>query len=110
MTRRDLQLTGSTSLERDDITVRVAEAISHSGAVLVDFSIFANLSTMMRVELPARQIGNLGRRLRASGLTLDEPSEAALKSCGPAGDVVATLRIRFTRNALPRDAALAVAG
>ena len=105
MARRDLQLAGSTLLERDDANVRVAEAIAQSGALLVDFSVFANLSTLMRVELPARLIGNLGKRLRASGLTLDEPSEAALKSCDPSGDVVATLRIRFTRGE-----ALAAAG
>jgi hypothetical protein len=98
MARRDLQLAGSTLLERDDANVRVAEAITQSGAVLVDFSVFANLSTLMRVELPARQIGNLGKCLRASGLTLDEPSEAALRSCDPSGDVVATLRIKFRRD------------
>jgi hypothetical protein len=95
MTRRDLQLAGSTRLERDDMTVRVAEALSHSGAVLVDFSLFASLSATMRAELPAGRVGTLGQRLRASGLTLDEPSERALKSCGSAGDVMATLRIRF---------------
>jgi hypothetical protein len=99
MTRRDLYLAGSTTLERDDITVRVAETLSQIDAVLVDFSIFANLSTMMRMELPARQIGTLGRRLRASGLTLDETSETALRTCDPAGHVVATLRIKFERTA-----------
>lgn len=82
------------------MTVRVAEALSQSDAVLVDFSIFANLSTLMRVELPARQIGTLGRRLRASGLTLDEPSESALRACDPSGHVTATLRIKFERGAL----------
>lgn len=106
MPHRDLQLAGSTSLERDDANVRVAEALSQSGAVLVDFSVFANLSTLMRVELPARQIGTLGRRLRASGLTLDETSEKALKACDPSGDITATLRIRFTRD----ERALAAAG
>lgn len=85
--------------------MRVAEAFSQSGAVLVDFSVFANLSTLMRVEMPARQIGLLGRRLRASGLTLDEPSENALKACDPSGDVVATLRIKFKRAERPVAAA-----
>ena len=98
MTRRDLHLAGSTALERDDITIRIAEAISQCGAMLVDFSIFANLSTMMRVELPAREMGTLGRRLRATGVTLDEPSERALNSCGTSGNVMATLRISFERN------------
>jgi hypothetical protein len=100
MTRRDLHLAGSTTLERDDMTVRVAEALSQIGAVLVDFSIFANLSTLMRMELPARQIGTLGRRLRATGLTLDETSESALRACEPSGHVTATLRITFGRAAL----------
>lgn len=95
MTRRDLQLVGSTRLERDDMTARIAEALSLSGAELVDFSLFANLSATMRAELPARQVGTLGQRLRASGLAFDAPSESALKSCGSAGDVMATLRIRF---------------
>jgi hypothetical protein len=97
MARRNLHLAGSTSLARDDANVRVAEALSQSGAVLVDFSVFAHLLTLMRVELPARQIGTLGRRLRASGLTLDETSEAALSACDPAGEVTATLRISFRR-------------
>jgi hypothetical protein len=100
MTRRDLHLAGSTTLERDDMTVRVAEALAQTDAVLVDFSMFANLSTLMRVELPARQIGPLGKRLRASGLTLDETSESALRTCDPSGQVTATLRIKFERSAL----------
>jgi len=108
MTRRDLHLAGSTTLERDDITIRVADALSQIDAVLVDFSFFANLSTTMRVELSARQVGTLGRRLRASGLTLDETSETALRTCDPAGHVTATLRIKFERTVSP--AALAATG
>src|SRR5690349_9403295 len=100
MTRRDLHLAGSTTLERDDMTVRVAEALSQIDAVLVDFSVFANLSTLMRMELPARQVGTLGHRLRASGLTLDEKSESALRGYDPAGQVTATLRITFGRTDL----------
>jgi hypothetical protein len=110
MIRRDLQLAGSTRLDRDDMTVRIAEALSLSGAELVDFSLFANLSATMRAKLPARQVGTLGKRLRASGLTFDESSEAALKACGSAGQVFATLRIRFDREEEPYGAALAVAG
>lgn len=106
MARRDLHLAGSTSLAHGDANVRVAEAVSQSGARLVDFATFANLSTLMRVELPARQIGALGKRLRASGLTLDESSEAALRACDPAGEVTATLRISFCR----KGPALATAG
>ncbi|HEX2113163.1 MAG TPA: hypothetical protein VHM01_02050 [Alphaproteobacteria bacterium] len=110
MTRRDLQLAGSTRRQRDDITARIAEALSQSGAVLVDFSLFANLSATMRAELPARQVGTLGQRLRASGLTLDDSSESALKACGSAGEVVATLRIRFERDEPACSAALATPG
>ena len=79
------------------MTVRIAEALSLSGAELVDFSLFANLSATMRAELPARQVGTLGQRLRASGVAFDEPSEAALRACGSAGQVLATLRIIFER-------------
>ena len=77
------------------MTARVAEAISRSGAVLVDFSIFANLSTTMRVELPSRQVGALGRCLGATGLTLDEPSQRTVASWSDGGEVVATLKITF---------------
>ena len=110
MTRRDLQLTGSTRVDRDDMTVRIAEALSLSGAELVDFSLFANLSATMRAELPARQVGTLGKRLRASGLAFDEPSEAALRTCGSAGQVLATLRITFEREEAAFGPAFAVAG
>jgi hypothetical protein len=103
MTRRDLQLAGSTRLDRDHMTARIAEALSLSGAELVDFSLFAHLSATMRAELPAGQVGSLGRRLRASGLTLDATSETAIQACGSRGEVVATLRIRFER----ADAAIA---
>jgi hypothetical protein len=110
MIRRDLQLAGSTRLDRDDMTARIAEALSLSGAELVDFSLFANLSATMRAELPARQVGTLGRRLRASGLAFDAPSEAALKACSPAGQVLATLRITFEREETAYGTAFAAAG
>jgi hypothetical protein len=109
MARRNLQISGSTRIERDDMTVRLAEAISHSGAVLVDFSIFANLSTRMRVELPARQVGALGRCLRATGLTLDEASHRAITTWSDVvDDVVATLEIKFLRDEPDRRDALAI--
>jgi hypothetical protein len=98
MTRRLLHLSGSTRIGHDDMTARVAEAISHSGAVLVDFSIFANLSTMMRVELSSRQVRALGQRLGATGLTLDEASQRTVASWSEGGDVVATLKITFLRS------------
>ena len=80
------------------MTARVAEAISRSGAVLVDFSIFANLSTTMRVELPSRQVAALGRCLGATGLMLDESSQRSVASWTGGDDVVATLRITFLRS------------
>jgi hypothetical protein len=110
MIRRDLQLAGSTHLDRDDMTVRIAEALSLSGAELVDFSLFANLSATMRAELPARQVSALCRRLRAGGLTFDESSEAALETCGSAGQIFATLRITFDREEAAYGSALVAAG
>jgi hypothetical protein len=111
MTRRLLHLSGSTRIGHDDMTARVAEAISRSGAVLVDFSIFANLSTTMRVQLHARQVGALGRYLGATGLTLDESSQRAVASWSDGGDVVATLKITFLRSEQKhRHQALAVTG
>jgi hypothetical protein len=95
MTRRLLHLSASTGIGHDDMTARVAEAISRSGAVLVDFSVFANLSATMRVELPSRQVGALGRCLRATGLTLDAPSQRSVASWNDSGDVLATLKITF---------------
>ena len=92
------------------MTVRIAEALSLTGAELVDFSLFANLSATIRADLPARQVGTLGQRLRASGLNFDEASEAALKACGSAGQVFATLRITFEREEVAYGPALAVAG
>lgn len=90
------------------MTARVAEAISRSGAMLVDFSIFSNLSTTMRVELPSRQVGALGRCLSATGLTLDESSQRTVASWSDGGEVVATLKITFLRrDQEPRHEALA---
>jgi hypothetical protein len=96
---------------RDDMTARVAEAISRSGAVLVDFSIFANLSTTMRVELSSRQVKALSHCLGATGLTLDESSQRSMATCGDGGDVVATLKITFLRGEQGRrPEAMAAAG
>lgn len=111
MTRRHLHLYGSTGIGHDDMTARVAEAISRSGAVLVGFSIFSNLSATMRVELPSRRVGALGRCLGDTGLTLDESSRRSVASWTDGGDVVATLKITFRRGeTAPEHAALAVAG
>lgn len=96
MTHR-LQLNGSTRIGRDDMTGRVAEAISHSGAWLVDFSMFSNVSATMRVGLSARQVDSFGRRLRATGLDLDDDSRGAISGWASESEdeVVATLRIAF---------------
>jgi hypothetical protein len=110
MTRRLLHLSASTGIGHDDMTARVAEAISRSGAVLVDFSIFANLSATMRVELPSRQVGTLGRCLGATGLTLDPPSQRSVASWNDSGDVVATLKITFLGGAAKRQAEALAAG
>jgi hypothetical protein len=112
MTRRLLHLSGSTPIERHDMNARVAEAISHSGAVLVDFSMFANLSTTMRVELPARAVCALGRRLCATGLTLDDASHRSIAawSDGAADDVVATLKITFLHDKREHRGPLAASG
>ena len=111
MARRHLHISGSTSIGRDDMTERVAAAISRSGAVLVDFSIFANLSTMMRLELSSRQVKDLGRWLGATGLTLDEASRRTVVSwSGSSDEVVATLRITFVSEKEQPSGALAVTG
>jgi hypothetical protein len=110
MTHR-LQLNGSTRIERDDMTGRVAEAISHSGAWLVGFSMFSNVSATMRVGLAARHVDSFGRRLHATGLVLDDASRRAISAWAgqPDDEVVATLRIAFLSEEPERDVAAASA-
>lgn len=100
MTRRHLQLSGSTRIDRIDMTARIAEAISRSGAWLVDFSVFSNISTTMRLELPSRRVAALGRCLRATGLSLDESDQHSVESWADAdgATVVAVLNITFVQD------------
>jgi len=106
MTHR-LQLNGSTRIERDDMTSRIAEAISHSGAWLVGFSMFSNISATVRVGLPARHVDLFGRRLHATGLVLDDDSRQAITGwkANPDDEVLATLRIAFLADEAEPEAA-----
>jgi len=96
MTRR-LHINGSTRIGRDDMTARVAEAISLSGAWMHGFSMFSNVSATVRVGLAARQVETFSRRLRAAGLVLDDHSRGAIHDSARDSDdeVVATVRIAF---------------
>jgi hypothetical protein len=108
---RRLHINGSTRIERDDMTARVAEAISLSGAWLVGFSMFSNVSATMRVGLPARHLDVFGRRLRATGLVLDEDSSGTISTWanGSEDEVVATLQIAFLTEETDAETAAAAA-
>jgi len=100
MTRRHLQLSGSTCGDRIDMLERIAEAVSRSGASLVDFSVFSNVSTTMRLELPSRRVAALGRCLGATGLSLDESGRRSVESWSGAdgATVVTTLKVTFRQD------------
>ncbi len=89
------------------MTGRVAEAISFSGAWLVGFSMFSNVSATVRVGLAARQVDSFGRCLHATGLVLDDDSRRAITGWSAESDdeVVATLRIAFLADAAEPEAA-----
>lgn len=98
---RFLQISGSTRLERNDMTARVADAISASGASVVDFAMFSNVSTTFRLGVPARNVRAFGESLRRIGLVMDDQSRRALASWSPSDraddEITATLQIAFVR-------------
>lgn len=99
---RFLQINGSTRVDRNDMTARVADAISASGASVVDFAMFSNVSAMFRIGVPARNVRAFGESLRRIGLVMDDPSRQALASWSQSGraddEITATLRIAFIRD------------
>lgn len=96
-----LQLNGYTKAERIQMTDRVSEAISQSGAWITDFQLFSNISICINFQVPNTCLGNLAAKLQETGVHLNQesldqltPTDAPLKE----EDLSGTLQITFIHN------------
>jgi len=92
---RFLQLSATTRVQRHDATARAEEIINRCGGWIVDFSLFSNIMTVLRFEVPVARLPELARGLAEADLHLDEPSQTALRAMTGEGEVFGTLQLTF---------------
>jgi hypothetical protein len=73
-----LRLDGITRADRHDMIARVSRAFAESGASILDFKMFSNVSLSIIFELPARRVGEFSAALAATGLRLSAGSRELL--------------------------------
>ncbi len=78
MARDILRLDGITRADRHDMIARVSRAFAESGASILDFKMFSNVSLSIIFELPARRVGEFSAALAATGLRLSAGSRELL--------------------------------
>jgi hypothetical protein len=79
--------------ERNAALTAVADALSGAGGWIVDHSLFSDVMAVIRFALPGDRVGDVGRRLEASGLALDPVATDASSS----DEVSALLTLTFTQ-------------
>jgi hypothetical protein len=73
-----LRLNGVTRDDRHDMIARVSRALAESGASVLDFKMFSNVSLNIIFELPARRVCEFSDALAATGLRLSAESRELL--------------------------------
>lgn len=74
------------TMDRNAALTAAADALGGAGGWIVDHSLFSDVMAVIRFALPGDRLGDFGRRLGASGLTLDP-----VATDGPSSDEVAGL-------------------
>ncbi len=92
---RFLQLSATTRVQRHDATARAEDLIHRCGGWIVDFSLFSNIMTVLRFELPVARLAEVARGLAEADIHLDEQSQEALRAMTGEGDVFGTLQLTF---------------
>lgn len=107
MTNQVLRLTTSTKEERHSAINRIREAMTKSGAVILDFKMFSNRLINFVFEIPHGRIPDLFCGLTGIGLNvLEEDGSSFLNTAGqhagevpdPDRDIPGTLQITFIHN------------
>lgn len=102
-----LQLNGMTTIERHAMIERVKAALGESGAYILDFYMFSNAVLVLQFEVPPDRLAQLGPALQATGLRLEQHSQALLaewnrqiaaRGAGAAREIPGTLQITFIHN------------
>jgi hypothetical protein len=99
-----MQLTGSTTADRNAVTWAIKEAMGEVGAVLTEARMFSNMSTVFTFELRAEDVVRFGATLARTDLRLSDASVDVLDALAarvtsgafaPATELAGTLNVTF---------------
>ncbi len=95
-----LRLFGWTRFERHEVTFCATDLVPLLGGFVLESQRFSNTALVLRVEVPANRVVELGDGLRKCGVHLDTESRLAIETyekpeLSAAGDVIGTLHVRF---------------
>jgi hypothetical protein len=96
--RAPLPLRATTHDDRTAVLWRISEAMSASGAVLLDSRLFSNAAAALFFEVRAGDAAALRRALEGAGLTFDDTSVAALAGLAARAaedEIAAALHVTF---------------
>jgi hypothetical protein len=103
MVINQLRINAVTREERTEMISQVKEAMTASGAWVLDVRQFSNVSVCFSFEMPGRKAARLRDELVAIGLHLmedgdDSPASVRDQSGSDSADVTGTLQITFIHN------------
>lgn len=107
MNPKFLQLNGMTTVERHTMIERVKAALAASGAYILNFHMFSNVSLVLEFEIPLDQLTRLGPAIHTTGLRLEQRSQelldewdqqTAARGAVESRDLPGTLQITFIHN------------
>jgi hypothetical protein len=98
-----LRINAVTKEDRSEMISRVKEAMSTSGAWVLDVKQFSNVSICFNFEFPGRNAARLRDALTSTGLRLTEESDNSISSvsdliASDGADISGTLQITFVHN------------
>lgn len=107
MVPRFIRINGITRADRHHIIGEIDELISKSGAWILDFKRFSNISINIFFEIPVRNISLLLSSLQETNIKLHEESITLLQDADKKQkrindeavfDIIATLEVTFIHN------------
>lgn len=107
MVSRFIRINGITRDDRQKVIGELNEAISQSGAWILDFKMFSNTSINIQFELPIRNVQQLHLNLLKTGVKLHSESDDLLKDTErqqkqlndeSTFDALGTLEVTFIHN------------
>ena len=103
MVINQLRINAVTKEDRNEMISRVKEAMTTSGAWVLDVRQFSNVSICFNFEFPRRNAARLRDALASTGLRLTEEGDDSISSvsdliASDGADVSGTLQITFIHN------------